>query len=316
MRRSTRVFLPHVVLALVVSQALACGDSADGDNPGDGPGPQTSACAAHAAQDDGAGDDCSFNGAEDCMAVECLCADGARISTRSCFNGSCQGRDGCDDACADNSGNMCTGSCSDGAQNGDETGTDCGGRCGACQAAPRCDDGVKNGNEDGVDCGGSCSACQVAARCDDGVKNGNEEGVDCGGSCSACQSGPSCDDGIKNGSEEGVDCGGSCSACAAKSCKQVERCSKHRTASACDARDACISNSEQCGHACEAYDPESASYLSCVAVSGNLQCNYEGSTDVDECNSSAACAWYSDCVGYCDNYDEESCRTAEGCAWR
>lgn len=50
--------------------------------------------------DNAGGEACG--GGDDCPAVACPCADGSTVTTRSCFNGYCEGESACASACAPN----------------------------------------------------------------------------------------------------------------------------------------------------------------------------------------------------------------------
>lgn len=155
-------------LAILVLCVAGCGDGNSGqDNSANSSGNDDNVCEDILAEDDGAGQACDELGS--CPDVACPCGDGSTISTSSCVNGYCEGRDACEDSCNGRDGYLCNetaeASCSDGVQNGDESGVDCGGSCAACGAEPTCDDGVQNGDETGVDCGGDCAACTTEKSC-------------------------------------------------------------------------------------------------------------------------------------------------------
>jgi len=81
-----KILTASVLFALVIG----CGDSGS---------QSSSTCEALLTVNDGAGMAC--DGLGQCLDVVCPCLDASRVGFNTCFNGTCVGREGCDEACQD-----------------------------------------------------------------------------------------------------------------------------------------------------------------------------------------------------------------------
>ncbi len=151
-----------VFLCVVLSFALGCGDNDASDNNGTNVDPEEQLAQACAAQP-AAGDSCG--GSQDCPVTECYCSDGSAISTQSCFNGTCLGRDGCDETCA---GRGATNACDVDDSNASNTDGEVDNDSNGMTTGPTCDEDLSMFSDWAWGYNPSCleeNCCQQAAYC-------------------------------------------------------------------------------------------------------------------------------------------------------
>lgn len=130
------IFLTVLLCGCGTNEATNDDSNSDSNSGNDG-----DVCSEFLGEDDGAGQACDEG--SDCPSVDCPCDDGSSVGSTSCFNGICEGRDGCEEACQ---GFGAAYACADTGSNGDTNG----GQNGDTNGIPNGDtNGGQNGDANG-----------------------------------------------------------------------------------------------------------------------------------------------------------------------